>query len=204
MIATTALAIAAIVAPTLTACSGNNDKKVADSAQAESAVVDMVAAVRDDEAKAGDGNMTYGADFFTNPDNKAVTTSAGAGTYVETPSGLKYAIIEQGSGATPRATDVVTVNYAGRLTDMDGTEFDSSYRRGEPTSFPLNQVIKGWTEGLQLMKVGSVYEFYIPADLAYGERGGGLSRPMPRCSSRCNLSQSTLPRLRGRLQSIPD
>ena len=176
MIATTALAIAAIVAPTLTACSGNNDKKVADSAQAESAEVDMVTAVRDDEAKAGDGNMTYGADFFTNPDNKAVTTSAGAGTYVETPSGLKYAIIEQGSGATPRATDVVTVNYAGRLTDMDGTEFDSSYRRGEPTSFPLNQVIKGWTEGLQLMKVGSVYEFYIPADLAYGERGGG---PIP-------------------------
>lgn len=176
MIATTALAVAAIVAPALTACSGNKDKDAADSASAESAVTDMVAAVRDSEANADNGDMPYSADFFTNPDNKAVTTSAGAGTYVETPSGLKYAIIEQGTGASPRATDVVTVNYAGRLTDMDGTEFDSSYRRGEPTSFPLNQVIKGWTEGLQLMKVGSVYEFYIPADLAYGERGGG---PIP-------------------------
>ena len=68
------------------------------------------------------------------------------------------------------------VNYAGQLTDLDATEFDSSYQRGEPISFPLNGVIKGWTEGLQLMKEGAVYEFYIPADLAYGEQGGG---PVP-------------------------
>ena len=135
----------------------------------------MVSAVKDSEETTDGGDMPYDAAFFTNSANKAATTSAGAGTYVETPSGLKYAIITEGTGASPKATDVVTVSYAGRLTDMDGTEFDSSYKRGEPTSFPLNQVIAGWTEGLQLMKTGAVYEFYIPSDLAYGERGSGRS-----------------------------
>lgn len=177
-IATVAVAAAAIVAPALTACSSDKSKKAAEeSARAESAVVDMVAAVKENEAGQTDGGeMAHDAAFFTDPANKAATTSAGANTYVETPSGLRYAIITEGTGASPKATDVVTVNYAGRLTDMDGTEFDSSYKRGEPTSFPLNQVIAGWTEGLQLMKTGAVYEFYIPADLAYGERGGG---PIP-------------------------
>ncbi|MDE6009868.1 MAG: FKBP-type peptidyl-prolyl cis-trans isomerase [Muribaculaceae bacterium] len=180
-----AFAATAIIAPVMTACSSDKSKKAAadSAAQAESTVVNMVAAVRDaEEAQAGatasadNGDMPYDAAFFTNPDNKAATTTAGAGTYVQTASGLKYAIITEGNGPRPSATDVVTVNYAGRLTDMDGTEFDSSYKRGEPTSFPLNQVIAGWTEGLQLMPVGSVYEFYIPSDLAYGERGGG---PIP-------------------------
>ncbi len=185
-VATMALAIAAIVAPALTACSGK-DKGAAESAAAESArlaeIESMVEAVRTDSTATSDqqdptkgGYMPYDAAFFGNPANKAASTSAGAGTYVETPSGLKYAIIREGNGASPAATDVVTVNYAGRLTDMDGTEFDSSYNRGEPTSFPLNRVIAGWTEGLQLMKPGAIYEFYIPSDLAYGERGGG---PIP-------------------------
>ncbi|MDP6969810.1 MAG: FKBP-type peptidyl-prolyl cis-trans isomerase [Gammaproteobacteria bacterium] len=88
-----------------------------------------------------------------------------------TKSGLQYKVLEQGAGVQPQATDTVTVHYRGTL--MNGQEFDSSYSRGEPTSFPLNGVIAGWTEGLQLMKEGSKYEFYIHPDLAYGERGAG-------------------------------
>ena len=87
---------------------------------------------------------------------------------VELPSGLQYKVIKKGSGKSPKATDKVTVHYAGRL--LDGTEFDSSIKRGEPATFPLNGVIAGWTEGLQLMKVGAKYELYIPSDLAYGDR----------------------------------
>ncbi len=83
-----------------------------------------------------------------------------------TPSGLQYEIITEGNGAIPTATDVVKVHYVG--TRIDGTQFDSSIERGEPIEFPLNGVIKGWTEGLQLMKVGSKYKFFIPSELAYG------------------------------------
>ena len=86
-----------------------------------------------------------------------------------TKSGLQYTIIKGGAGVSPLATDKVTVHYRG--TTIDGEEFDSSYGRGEPTSFPLNRVIAGWTEGLQLMKPGSHYKFFIPSNLAYGERG---------------------------------
>ena len=88
-----------------------------------------------------------------------------------TASGLQYKILKEGSGPTPKPTDTVKVNYRG--TVLDGTEFDSSYKRGEPASFPVNRVIKGWTEALQLMKVGSKYQLFIPADLAYGGRGAG-------------------------------
>ena len=92
-----------------------------------------------------------------------------------TESGLQYKVLKEGSGPTPKLTDTVSTNYRGTL--LDGTEFDSSYKRNEPTSFPVNRVIKGWTEALQMMKVGSKYQLFIPADLAYGERGapaGGI------------------------------
>lgn len=89
--------------------------------------------------------------------------------YSTTTSGLKYKVKKEGEGIKPSATDEVTVHYTGKL--LDGTVFDSSVERGEPTSFPLNRVIAGWTEGLQLMKEGAKYEFIIPSNLAYGEQG---------------------------------
>lgn len=92
-----------------------------------------------------------------------------------TTSGLQYEVLEPSLGQKPKATDTVRVHYEGTL--IDGTVFDSSYRRGESISFPLNGVIKGWTEGLQLMSVGSKYKFFIPYQLAYGERGAGQSIP---------------------------
>lgn len=88
---------------------------------------------------------------------------------METDSGLQYEVLEAGDGPMPAATDRVRVHYRGTL--LSGDEFDSSYSRGEPTSFMLNQVIAGWTEGLQLMPVGSKYKFYIPGELAYGPNG---------------------------------
>jgi len=93
----------------------------------------------------------------------------------ETASGLQYTIERNADGAKPSATSVVRVHYEGRL--LDGTVFDSSYARGEPIEFPLNQVIPGWTEGVQLMSVGSKFRFYIPYHLAYGERGAGQVIP---------------------------
>ena len=89
----------------------------------------------------------------------------------QTDSGLQYEIIEEGTGGKPALTDTVVVHYRGTL--IDGTEFDSSYRRNTPATFPINGVIKGWQEGLQLMRTGSKWKLYIPSDLAYGEKGAG-------------------------------
>jgi FKBP-type peptidyl-prolyl cis-trans isomerase len=94
---------------------------------------------------------------------------------VVTDSGLQYKVIEMGDGAKPSASDKVTVNYRGTL--LNGEEFDSSYARNQPVSFQLDQVIPGWTEGLQLMPVGSKFMFYIPPNLAYGPAGGGPIGP---------------------------
>ena len=94
---------------------------------------------------------------------------------VTLPSGLQYKIIKEGTGKMPKAADTVTTNYRGTLTD--GTEFDSSYKRGEPATFPVNGVIPGWTEALQLMKTGSKWQLFIPSNLAYGERGTGPIGP---------------------------
>ncbi|HEU0152941.1 MAG TPA: FKBP-type peptidyl-prolyl cis-trans isomerase [Arenimonas sp.] len=111
-------------------------------------------------------NLAKGAEFLAaNKDKPGVQT---------TESGLQYEVVRAGNGDQPAATDVVKVHYKGTL--LDGTVFDSSYDRGEPAEFGLNQVIPGWSEGVALMKVGSKYTFWIPAELAYGESGGG---PIP-------------------------
>lgn len=105
-------------------------------------------------------NLKKGAEFLAaNKSKEGVKVTA---------SGLQYKVLTLGDGAKPLASDKVKVHYMGTL--IDGTKFDSSYDREAPTEFPLANVIKGWTEGLQLMPVGSKYEFYIPAELAYGER----------------------------------
>jgi len=110
-------------------------------------------------------NKSRGADYLKSHAEKE-------GVQV-TESGLQYIVITEGDGIKPKATDEVTVHYRGTL--IDGTEFDSSYSRNAPTSFVLNQVIPGWTEGVQLMSVGSKFLFVIPYELGYGERGAGGS-----------------------------
>ena len=105
-------------------------------------------------------NLKSGQDFLA--ENK---TKPGV---IELPSGLQYEILNEGSGAKPSATDTVKCHYHGTL--IDGTVFDSSVQRGQPAKFPLNMVIKGWTEGVQLMPEGSKWRFYIPSDLGYGDR----------------------------------
>jgi FKBP-type peptidyl-prolyl cis-trans isomerase len=95
--------------------------------------------------------------------------NAGKEGVTTTESGLQYKVITQGEGPKPKAEDVVKVHYKGTL--LDGTEFDSSYSRNEPAVFPLNQVIPGWTEAVQLMNVGSKFKLFLPPDLAYGDRG---------------------------------
>jgi FKBP-type peptidyl-prolyl cis-trans isomerase len=114
-------------------------------------------------AAAGPKNTEAGKAFLDkNGKREGVKTTA---------SGLQYEVLKAGEGAKPAATDTVKVHYHGTL--IDGTVFDSSVDRGEPISFPLNRVIKGWTEGVQLMPVGSKYKFVIPSDLAYGAQGAG-------------------------------
>jgi FKBP-type peptidyl-prolyl cis-trans isomerase len=95
----------------------------------------------------------------------------GKESIVTLPSGMEYKILKQGTGPKPTANDTVVCNYKGTL--INGTEFDSSYKRGQPATFPVSGVIKGWTEALQLMPVGSKWQLFIPSDLAYGDRGAG-------------------------------
>ena len=111
--------------------------------------------------KIGEKNMKEGEDFLAENGKK--------NGVITTESGLQYEVMQQGDGATPQKTDKVTVHYAGTL--IDGTEFDSSIKRGSPATFAVTGVIKGWTEVLQLMKVGSKYRVFIPSDLGYGLRG---------------------------------
>jgi len=132
--------------------------------QVKMAVFQKMQQERDRKSKEdGDKNLKAGDEFLAkNKSKKGVFTTA---------SGLQYEILKEGDGASPKATDMVKVHYAGTL--LDGTEFDSSYKREQPTTFPCNRVIAGWTEALQLMKVGGKYKLYIPSKLAYGERGAG-------------------------------
>lgn len=113
--------------------------------------------------KKGDENIKKGQDFLAQNGKKAgVKTTA---------SGLQYEVIKEGTGKQPTAENTVTVHYTGTL--INGKKFDSSVDRGEPATFPLKGVIAGWTEGLQLMKIGAKYRFYIPSNLGYGDRGAG-------------------------------
>jgi len=118
-----------------------------------------------EKSAASANNAAEGEKFLA--DNKAkdgIKTTA---------SGLQYKVITAGTGATPKATDTVVTHYSGTL--INGKVFDSSYKRNSPATFPVNGVIKGWTEALQLMKVGAKWQLFIPADLAYGERGAGAN-----------------------------
>jgi len=111
----------------------------------------------------GEKNLAAGEKFLAeNKKKDGVKTTA---------SGLQYKVIKEGAGASPKETDMVVTNYKG--TTLNGTEFDSSYKRNEPATFPVNRVIKGWTEALLMMKPGAQYQLFIPANLAYGERGVG-------------------------------
>jgi FKBP-type peptidyl-prolyl cis-trans isomerase FklB len=114
-------------------------------------------------AAAGGTNKDEGLKFLAaNKAQPGVTTL---------PSGLQYKVLKQGNGPSPKSTDQVTTHYRGTL--INGKVFDSSYDRGQPATFPVNGVIKGWTEALQLMKVGDKWQLYVPSELAYGERGAG-------------------------------
>ena len=123
-------------------------------------VTDQLAQLKADKAAS---NLKIGQDFLATNKNKAGV--------IELPSGLQYEILTEGTGPKPTATSNVKVHYTGNL--VSGKVFDSSVQRGEPIDFGLNQVIKGWTEGLQLMSEGSKYKFYIPYNLAYGDRAMG-------------------------------
>ena len=123
----------------------------------------LMAKQAEEKLKIGEKNKADGEKFLAeNAKKEGVKTL---------PSGLQYREITPGKGKSPKATDTVTTHYRGTL--IDGTEFDSSYKRGEPVSFPVSGVIAGWTEALQLMKEGAKWQLFIPSDLAYGERGAG-------------------------------
>ena len=126
---------------------------------------EMITKIAEERAKQATENKAAGEKFLA--ENK---TKEGVKT---TESGLQYIVEKEGEGESPAAEDTVEVHYRGTL--LDGTEFDSSYKRGETAKFPLNRVIKGWTEGVQLMKKGAKYKFFIPSELAYGENGAGAT-----------------------------
>lgn len=127
----------------------------------------MIKKMQDDMTKKAGTNKEKGKKFLE--DNKKKD-----GVKV-TKSGLQYKVVKEGKGSKPAAEDMVEVHYKGTL--LDGTEFDSSHKRNQTAKFPLNRVIKGWTEGLQLMNKGAKYMFYIPSDLAYGDRGNARIGP---------------------------
>ena len=127
----------------------------------EQALLKLRDQVAERSAKQGEQNKKEAQEFLEkNKTEKGV---------VALPSGLQYQVIREGTGASPKASDTVRVHYQGTL--LNGTEFDSSYKRGEPAVFPVGQVIPGWVEGLQKMKTGAKYKFWIPSELAYGDQG---------------------------------
>ncbi|MBR5674031.1 MAG: FKBP-type peptidyl-prolyl cis-trans isomerase [Muribaculaceae bacterium] len=147
-----AIAMAAILMTAMSSCGGGN---ASDTENTTDTVADYGTEIKD--------NKTIGREFLEeNAKNDSV---------IQTESGLQYMVLKEGTGAKPGPTDEVTVHYTGKL--INGTVFDSSVERGEPATFPLNKVIPGWTEGLQLMSEGAKYRLFIPSELAYGEKGAG-------------------------------
>ena len=124
---------------------------------------DFIAKKQELEKQLGEKNKKEGSSFLAENQKKEGVKTL--------PSGLQYKVIKSGSGKKPKLDDTVTTHYRGSL--IDGTEFDSSYRRGKPVTFPVNQVIPGWTEALQLMEEGAKWELFVPSNLAYGEKGAG-------------------------------
>ena len=146
------MAMTAMLITGMASCGGNNS---ANTESAQETAPEYGEQIKD--------NLTLGREFLEqNAKNDSV---------VQTESGLQYMVLKEGNGAKPGPTDTVTVHYTGKL--IDGTVFDSSVENGEPISFPLNGVIPGWTEGLQLMSEGSKYRLFIPSELAYGAQGAG-------------------------------
>ena len=146
-----AIAMAAMLMTATSSCGGN----ASDTENTTDTVADYGSEIKD--------NKTIGREFLEeNAKNDSV---------IQTESGLQYMVLKEGTGAKPGPTDEVTVHYTGKL--INGTVFDSSVERGEPATFPLNKVIPGWTEGLQLMSEGAKYRLFIPSELAYGEKGAG-------------------------------
>ncbi len=121
------------------------------------------------------GEDAKDVDFPKLPEGAGAIDKDASKKFTTTKSGLKYRVLRKGKGAAPKATSTVTVNYRGWLDNLQ--EFDSSYKRKQPISFPLNQVIKGWTEGMQLVSPGGMIELEIPPDLGYGARGAGADVP---------------------------
>ena len=147
-----AFAIVALLMTGMASCGGNTETN---ETTTEEATADQGVEIKD--------NLTIGREFLAeNAKNDSVQ---------QTESGLQYMVLKEGTGAKPGPTDNVTVHYTGKL--IDGTVFDSSVDRGEPATFRLDQVIKGWTEGLQLMSEGSKYRLFIPSELAYGDKSAG-------------------------------
>lgn len=156
-----ALIMAALLSFGMSACGNKSAEKSEDTVAVAVDTVEEAAPVAESQ------NGVFDNAFFSDASRKSdVATDS---TFVQTASGLRYAVVKEGTGESPKASDTVEVHYTGRLTD--GTVFDSSVERGQTATFPLQGVIKGWTEGLTYMKEGGKTVFYIPSDLGYGPTG---------------------------------
>ena len=149
------MAMVAMLVAGMAGCGGNESTTEANTENTEQTTPDTVNQIKD--------NLTLGREFLEE--------NAKKDSVKVTESGLQYMVLKEGKGAKPGATDTVTVHYTGTL--IDGKVFDSSVERGEPATFPLDKVIPGWTEGLQLMSEGAKYRLFIPSELAYGSKGAG-------------------------------
>lgn len=150
---------------------GITDTLDGNSQLTEEEIKEVLTAYGEEVQVAADAKMKADAEKIAEEGKTFLAENAKKEGVTVTDSGLQYSVVTKAEGPKPVATDTVTVHYVGTL--IDGTEFDSSVKRGQPATFPLNRVIPGWTEGLQLMSVGEKYKFVIPADIAYGDQAAG-------------------------------